>query len=82
MSVAQTEKRKLFYGWVILVQGFLLMFINGGGVFHAFGVFFPEMMAELGWLRGIGSVAFSIMMLMTGLMAAPVGLLITRIGIK
>jgi len=80
--LAHTEKRRFFYGWVIVAQGFLLMFINGGGVFHAFGVFFPEMMADLGWLRGVGALAFSIMLLMTGLMAAPVGFLITRIGMR
>ncbi len=80
--MVRSEKKPFFYGWVILAQGFLLMFINGGGVFHAFGVFFPEMMAELGWLRGVGASAFSIMILMTGVMAAPTGMLLTRFGIR
>jgi len=80
--MVQAKSKRFFYGWVILAQGFLLMFINGGGVFHAFGVFFPEMMGELGWLRGVGASAFSIMVLMTGLMAAPTGMLITRFGIR
>jgi len=82
MMMAQTEKRKFFYGWVILGQGFLLMAVNGGGVFYAFGIFFPEMTADLGWARGAGAAAFSIFMIMTGAMAAPVGLIITKVGIR
>jgi MFS family permease len=81
-KMTETGKRRFFYGWVIVAMGFSIQAVLGGGVYYAFGVFFPTMIAELGYSRGEGSVAFSISVLMSGFAAPLVGMAITRFGVR
>ena len=61
-----------FYGWVIVgiavVNLTLVM-----GIRHSFSVFFPPILDEFGWSRGITAVMFSLNLLVYGLLAPVAG---------
>lgn len=75
-------KTPFFYGWVIIAAGFLINAIFGGGLYYSFGVFLPVMMAELGFSRGAGSTAFSIMLFIQAFASPLIGITIRRVGLK
>jgi MFS family permease len=74
-------EKRFFYGWVIVATGFLIYAMFGGGLYYAYGVFFPVMMAEIGFSRGVGATAVSLMLLFQGL-AGPIGIVVNRIGVR
>ena len=75
------RKHKIFYGWWIVVSGFLFFLIAGGLTIYGFGVFFTPLEQEFGWSRARLSGAMT-MMSLVGLLAPMVGKLIDKYGAK
>ncbi|MBN1225991.1 MAG: MFS transporter [Deltaproteobacteria bacterium] len=72
-------KVRFFYGYIIVIISFFIMMAIIG-MHSSFGVFFKPMIAELGWSRAITSGAFSLSMIMTGLLGIVIGGLNDRFG--
>lgn len=71
------EKRKLFYGWIILAVGFLTI-VGGYVCRNTFSVFYPAIVDEFGWTRGDTAIIFSINILVYGMVAPFAGALADR----
>jgi MFS family permease len=70
---------KFFYGYFVVVAAlFILLAANGAQV--GFGVFFKPLVAEFGWTRAVTSGAFSLNMIMQGLIGIVMGRLNDRLG--
>ena len=54
--------------------------VSWGILYYAFGVLVPPMQAELGWSQGMLGGAFSLALLVSALLAAPVGRWLARHG--
>jgi MFS family permease len=72
-------KSKFFYGWVIVFAAWLATFSNGAATF-TFGVFFPVLLDEFGWTRGMLSLGFSLSLIVGGAMGVVTGIVVDRIG--
>ncbi|MBI4286670.1 MAG: MFS transporter [Chloroflexi bacterium] len=73
------RKPKLFYGYVIVAASFVIMAVASGG-FNTFGVFFGPMLEEFGWSRALTSGAFSVALVLSGLLGLVTGRLTDRFG--
>jgi MFS family permease len=73
------QRSSLFYGYVIVAAAFLSMAVTSGAIF-SFSVFFAPLQAEFGWTRAITSSAFSLNMLVQGMLGVAVGRLNDRFG--
>jgi len=62
----------MFYGWVVVMVGFLTLFLVMGTRF-SFGVFYSQMLADMGWGRAATAGIFSVSMLVYALVALGVG---------
>lgn len=71
---------KLFYGWWIVIAGFIVQLLNGGLLFQAFGAYFVHLQAEFGWSRSVLSGAFSLTRAESGILGPLQGWLIDRFG--
>ena len=78
----KTRGTQFFYGWVITAAGFSIFAMLGGGLWYSYGVFFPVMMEDLGFSRGAGATAVSMMILTQGLTSPLIGALISKVGLK
>ena len=74
-----SKKPKLFYGYIIVAAAFLITLIMCGTLF-TFGVFFKPILTEFGWTRAMTSGAFSLCMLLFGLLGIGTGRLTDRFG--
>lgn len=72
-------KSKIFYGYIIVLSGFLIMMIMAGTL-YTFGVFFEPLLTEFGWSRAAISGAYSLYMMMHGLFYIVTGRLNDRFG--
>jgi MFS family permease len=70
---------RFFYGYIVVLMAFAIMVIVGGTMF-AFGVFFTPLSADFGWTRALTSGAFSLFMVVHGLLSIVVGRLTDRFG--
>ncbi len=77
MSGIMTEKRPFFYGWVILIIGFITI-VGGFICRNTFSVFYPAIVNEFGWTRGNTALIFSINILFYGLFAPIAGAMADR----
>ena len=68
-----------FYGWVILLGGFLILVVDGG-VRFSFGVLVKPLAAEFGWDRGAITFAYTLNMLVFGFSQMMAGRLLDRYG--
>ena len=73
------NKKRLFYGYIILGAAFFIMVVCFG-INFAFGMFFKPMMTELGWTRAMTSGAFSLSWIVCGLASIPIGGLNDKFG--
>lgn len=71
--IRRHKRKSLYYGWYIAIVFAITETVSFGVIYYAFTVFITPMEADLGWSRGELSGAFSLFLLMTGLMAFPVG---------
>ena len=76
-----TEKGqpKFFYGYVVVIAGFLIL-VSMYGTLYSFGVFFKPVLAEFGWARATTSGAYSLCFLLSGALAMAAGRLSDRFG--
>jgi len=77
--LAGNRKSKFFYGYVVVVAAFLIMMVMWG-TSVSFGVFFKPLLTEFGWTRAMTSGAFSLSILMYGVLGIVVGRLNDRFG--
>ena len=68
-----------FYGWIILLGGFLILVVDGG-VRFSFGVLVKPLAAEFGWDRGAITFAYTLNMLVFGFGQMMAGRLLDRYG--
>jgi MFS family permease len=73
---------KPYYGWYIAVTLALTETISWGILYYAFSVFLAPMEADLGWSRSELTGGFSLMLLVAGGMAYPVGAWIDKRGAR
>lgn len=70
------------YGWRIAWTLAVTQTVGYGVLFYAFSVSIKPMEAELGWSRAEMSGAFSLALLLSGLVAIPVGRWVDRRGAR
>jgi len=70
--VRALARHGIFYGWAVVLVGFLTMFLVMGTRF-SFGVFYSSMLAEMGWSRAATAGIFSVSMLVYAVVALGVG---------
>ncbi|MDZ4771063.1 MAG: MFS transporter [Chloroflexota bacterium] len=75
-------KTKPFYGWYIAITLAVTQTISWGIIYYAFSVFLTPMETDLGWSRAELTGGFSLMWLVTGAMAFPVGAWIDQRGAR
>jgi MFS family permease len=68
-----------FYGWIIVVVTFVTMAI-GVNARTSFSLFFPPIVDEFGWERGVTAGAFSFGFLVSGAVSPLIGRLMDRAG--
>jgi MFS family permease len=68
-----------FYGWIIVVVTFVTTAI-GVNARTAFSLFFPPIVTEFGWERGVTAGAFSFGFLVSGAMSPLIGRMMDRAG--
>jgi len=78
-STPAKRTRTVFYGYVVVLTSFLIMAVSSGAVF-SFSVFFASLQGEFGWTRAVTSAAFSLNMVVQGVLAIAVGRLNDRFG--
>jgi MFS family permease len=75
-----TSEKKGFYGWVALSGAIVTYMAFGGCVLYSYGVFLPEMSAELSTNRSILSAPYGLQGLICGLMGPIIGISVARFG--
>ena len=77
-QLRKTEPR-LFYGYIVVVAAFLILMMTLG-LYMVFGVFFKPLQAEFGWSSAMTSGAFSLSVIITGVLGIVMGGLTDRFG--
>ncbi len=72
-------KPGFFYGYIVVVAALAIM-VASWGTYYAFGVFFNPVLIEFGWTRTMTAGAFSLSLLMNGLLGIVMGGLNDRFG--
>lgn len=71
-----------YYGWYLAITLAVTETISWGIIYYSFSVFLTPMEQELGWSRATLTGGFSLMWLITGVMAFPVGAWIDKHGAR
>jgi MFS family permease len=79
VSSSRKPRSPLYYGFIIVLAGFLLTMM-GRGFFYIYGVFFRPLENEFDWNRSVTSGAFSISVLISGLCGLLAGRMSDRYG--
>lgn len=74
--------RQHYYGWNITWALAITQTVGYGVLFYAFSVFIKPMEAELGWSRAQSTGAFSLALLVSGLVAIPLGKWVDKHGAR
>lgn len=74
---AQAKTRRFFYGWVILIACYFVVFTMMAS-YYSFGVFFKPMSAEFGWNRAQTSLVVSINLMTGAFLGMVVGRLVDK----
>ena len=77
--MTENKEPGFFYGYVIVLASFAILVIARGGL-YSFGVFFEPVLVEFGWTRALTSGAYSLNMLLSGLLVMGAGKLNDRFG--
>lgn len=72
-------RRTFFYGWIVVAVTFVTMAI-GVNARTAFSLFFPPILSEFGWDRGVTAGAFSFGFVVSGFVSPLIGRLMDRAG--
>ena len=73
------KRLPFFYGWVVVAVTFITMAI-GVNARTAFSLFFPPILSEFGWERGVTAGAFSFGFVVSGAASPLIGRLMDRAG--
>src|ERR1700734_36377 len=73
------KRLPFFYGWIIIAVTFVTMAI-GVNARTAFSLFFPPIIDEFGWERGVTAGAFSFGFLVSAAVSPLIGRLMDRFG--
>jgi MFS family permease len=79
LGSTKEKKSKFFYGYIIILASYFIVFISWGSQ-YSFGVFFKPVLNEFHWTRAITSGAYSINMILTGVFYIVAGRLVDRFG--
>ena len=79
MTEKSSRHLPFFYGWVIVVVTFVTMAI-GVNARTAFSLFFPPILNEFGWERGVTAGAFSFGFVVSAAASPLIGRLMDRLG--
>ncbi len=74
------QRSAIYYGWVLVATLAVAETTSWGVLYYAFTVFLDPMHQDLGWSRAEISGAFSLALLLSGLMAVPLGRWLDRRG--
>lgn len=77
--MAENRHPKIFYGYVVIAAAFLIMLVMWGTL-YSFGIFFKPLSTDLGWTRAMTSGAYSLFMILHGLLYIPAGRLNDKFG--
>jgi MFS family permease len=75
------NRPRIYYGWVVLAAGFTVMLL-GYAMRNTFTVFYPVIVQDFGWTRGITAIMYSLTLLCYGLVAPAAGGLVDRFNPK
>ena len=76
------REQRTFWGWRIAWALGVTQTVGYGVLFYTFGVLIVPMEAEFGWTRDQTSGAFSLALLLSGLVAIPIGRYVDRRGAR
>ncbi len=76
------NKTKPYYGWYLAITLAVTETISWGIIYYSFSVFLTPMEHDLGWSRAELTGGFSLMWLVAGMMAFPVGAWIDQHGAR
>jgi MFS family permease len=79
MTMQDKKRLPFYYGWVIVAVTFVTMAI-GVNARTAFSLFFPPIINEFGWERGVTAGAFSFGFVVSGAVSPLIGRLMDRAG--
>ena len=79
LSLIGDKKPKLFYGYIVVAAATSIMTLVWGAN-RSFGVFLEPMLSEFGWTRAGISGAYTLCMVITGILTIPAGRLSDRFG--
>jgi MFS family permease len=79
MTAPFIKRTPFFYGWVVIAVTFVTMAI-GVNARTAFSLFFPPILSEFGWERGVTAGAFSFGFVVSGFVSPLIGRLMDRAG--
>ncbi len=68
-----------FYGYIVVIAVFFILLV-GYGLYMVFGVFFEPLITEFGWSRALTSGAFSLSMILSGILGVAMGSLNDKFG--
>src|SRR5258706_10333584 len=77
MTMQNLMRLPFFYGWIIVVVTFVTMAI-GVNARTAFSLFFPPIINEFGWERGVTAGAFSFGFFVSGAVSPLIGRFLDR----
>jgi MFS family permease len=75
-------KKKMFYGWRIVLATNVICMIGYGTWLYSFGVFFKPMSAEFGWTRAMTAGAYSLRSIEGGIASPVVGWAVDKYGAR
>ena len=74
------KRKKIFYGWWIVLVSAIMGVFTGGTFFYGFTVFFNPIRNTFGWTAAVTSIAFMFQRFETGVAGPVVGFLVDRVG--
>ncbi|KJS28842.1 MAG: hypothetical protein VR64_22710 [Desulfatitalea sp. BRH_c12] len=75
-------KKKLFYGWWIVMATNIICMFGYGTWLYSFGVFFKPMTAEFGWTRAMTSGVYAMRTVEGGIASPLVGWAVDKYGVR
>jgi MFS family permease len=79
--VTMKPESKFYYGYAIVAASTIIM-TAGVGIYYSYSVFFESLLTEFGWSRAVTSGAFSVSILVAGLLGIVMGRISDRVGPK
>jgi MFS family permease len=70
---------RFFYGYIVVITTFIIMVVLWGA-YSVYGIFFNPLISEFGWARAVTSGAFSLSMILSGVIGMVMGGLTDRFG--